>query len=312
MAGTLPPPPIEDTRARRRPTPWRTPEPMDRKGPKVRWTAGEMNAVAAAEDRLRATNCKNVNKELHLKFPDRTLEAIKGMGRLPKYRALLGRSRVRGIVAPVESPPSMVAERGASPQLETDTSSPPSPGSPAMIVNQDIRTPEAPTATVEDRGEDEYVREVLYIPAEASPSCNPQSEDASRPSGEDGGNTPNPFDSFEESYNLYRHNLCESLLLAQDCFVGLDATEFIGFKPDQLSRMDKNNIDKEYTRWIQHELTTGESRKGPTSGGCDQEQRSPWPDGSHGAKKAKESPVREGPKSIPLEQNGMCPQSLER
>ena len=177
---------------------------MDRKGPKVRWTAGEMNAVAAAEDRLRATHCKNVNKELHLKFPDRTLEAIKGMRRLPKYRALLGRLRVREVVAPVESPPSMVAERGACPLLE---SSPPSPGSPGMIENHAIRTPEAPIVIDEDRDEDEIVREVLYFPAEASPSCNPQLEDASRPSGEDGGRTPIPFDYFEESYNVYYYDV---------------------------------------------------------------------------------------------------------
>ena len=161
-----------------------------------------MDAVATAEDRLTARNCKNINKELHIEFPDRTLEAIKGMRRLPKYRALLGRSRVREAVYPVEIPPSTVAERGASPQMENVMSSPPSPGSPEMFENFAIRTPDAPNVTGEEnRVENEIVREVLHFPAEASPSCNPQLEDASRPSGEDGGNTPNPFDSFEE-YDL--------------------------------------------------------------------------------------------------------------
>ncbi|KAK2185233.1 hypothetical protein NP493_241g01056 [Ridgeia piscesae] len=75
--------------------PSRTPEPKERTGPKLRWTAREVEALAAAEDRLRAKRCRNINLQLHQEFPDRTLEAIKGKRRLPRYRAVHGRSRVR-------------------------------------------------------------------------------------------------------------------------------------------------------------------------------------------------------------------------
>ena len=159
VQGGLPSPPTQEEMkdsARRRPSPWRTPEPKDRTGPKLRWTAGEMEAVAEAEDRLRATKSRNINKDLHMEFPDRTLEAIKGMRRLPKYRALLGRSRVRGAVAPVEIPPSTEAERGASPLTENVESPPPSPGSPEMFTRTDtIRTPETTRdTTIRTRSED--------------------------------------------------------------------------------------------------------------------------------------------------------------
>ena len=93
-------------------------------------------------------------------------------------------------------------------------------------------------------------------------TCNPRSGDASQPSGENGGRSPNPFESTDSLSN-YITKLCEALLLAQDCFIGLDATEFIGFKSDQLSQMDRTKIDKEYARWIQNELAKGGSRKGP-------------------------------------------------
>ena len=93
-------------------------------------------------------------------------------------------------------------------------------------------------------------------------TCNPRSGDASQPSGDDSGRSPNPFESTDSLSN-YITKLCEALLLAQDCFIGLDATEFIGFKSDQLSQMDRTKIDKEYARWIQNELAKGGSRKGP-------------------------------------------------
>ena len=106
------------------------------------------------------------------------------MRRLPEYRALLGRSRVRGAVAPVEIPPSTEAERGASPLTENVESPPSSPGSPEMFTRTDtIRTLET---TIRTRSED-IVREVLNFPAEARPSCNRRSGDVSQPSGDDGG-----------------------------------------------------------------------------------------------------------------------------
>ena len=75
----------------------------------------------------------------------------------------------------------------------------------------------------------------------------------------------NPIDSAE-SFSMYRSELLEALLLAEYCFVGLDATTFIGFKPDQLSQMDKLNSDNEYARWIQNELRTGAAPEGKTKG----------------------------------------------
>ena len=132
--------------------------------------------------------------------------------------------------------------------MESLLGSPPSPASPDMIQTNVIRTPDVPSEerSEETRSEEDHVREVLDFSTEARPSCNPQSEDSSQPSGDDGGRSPNLFDSAE-SFTLYRGELCEVLLQAQDCFVGLDATEFIEFKPDQLSQMHKLNIDKEYT-----------------------------------------------------------------
>ena len=136
-----------------------------------------------------------------------------------------------------------------------DVMNPPSsPGSPDTMQTEAIRTPVK--GPEEDRDEDNgIVRDALYIPVTASPSCNPQLEDASRPSGEDGGNTPLLF-----AFNMCRTELRETLLEQQDCFIGLDA---IGFEPYQLSLMDMNKIDMEYTRWIQNELNVGGSRKGP-------------------------------------------------
>ena len=132
-----------------------------------------------------------------------------------------------------------------------------------MLIRTDtIRTPEITREATFRTTSEDIVREVLNFPAEARPSCNPQSGDASQPSGDDVGRSPNPFESTD-SISEYRSKLCEALLLAQDCFIGLDATELIGFKPDQLSQMDKNKINKEYARWIQNELAKGGSRKGP-------------------------------------------------
>ena len=235
---------------------------MDRTGPKLRWAAGEMELLAAAEDRLG--NTSRINQKLHQEFPDRTLEAIKGMRRQPKYKALLARSRVREAVAPVENPPSTEAERGAGPLIAEVMSPPPSPDN---IQTDAILTPErGPNdrweGTDDDREEDEIVRDVLNIPATASPSSNPQSEDASLPSGDDGGSAPNLFDSTE-SFTNNRIELKEALLVSLDCFVGLDAMEIVGFEPDQLSAMEKRDIDTEYSRWIQQELEQGGRRKGP-------------------------------------------------
>ena len=85
VAGGLPPPPNEaEMRERAR----QISAPMDRTGPKLRWTAGEMEAMAVAEDRLLGAHLAgrgtNVNIKLQKQFPERTLEAIKGMRRLPK------------------------------------------------------------------------------------------------------------------------------------------------------------------------------------------------------------------------------------
>ena len=141
---------------------------------------------------------------------------------------------------------------------------PPCPGSPGTRHENDaIRTPETTDGrTDKTHGEDDIVRVVLDIPATASPSCNLWSEDASLPSGDDGGSSPNLFDSTESFMN-HRADLREALMVDLYCFVGLNAMEIVGFEPDQLSPMDKRNIDLEYSRWIQQELRTGGRRKGP-------------------------------------------------
>ena len=66
---------------------WSTPSPLDRKGPKIRWSAELLSEVARWEAMLSLVGCKKINVELSKQFPDRTLEAIKGMRRLPKYKA---------------------------------------------------------------------------------------------------------------------------------------------------------------------------------------------------------------------------------
>ena len=192
-----------------------------------------MEAMAVAEDRLLGAHLAgrgtNVNINLQKQFPERTLEAIKGMRRLPKYKALLERSRVRGVPT-VNIPPSTEEERGASPQLAQVECPQPSPGSPGTRHENDaIRTPETTTGRRnEPQGEDDIVRDVLDTPATASPSCNLWSEDASLPSGDDGGSSPNLFDSTESFLN-HRADLREAIMVNLDCFAGLDAMEIVGF-----------------------------------------------------------------------------------
>ena len=144
-------------RARRRPSPWRTPEPKDRT------LDGGGNGSDGCH--LRAIHCTNINHKLHQEFPDRTLEAIKGMRsdrRLPKYRALLGRSRVLVAVASVKIPPSVEVKTGASSQVESLLGSPPSPGLQDMTQSNVIRAPDVPSEerSLETRSEEDHVREV--------------------------------------------------------------------------------------------------------------------------------------------------------
>ena len=66
-----------------------TPEPKDRKGPKIRWGEELLEEVAREELRLSGLNTRFMNAALRNSFPSRTLEAIKGMRRKPKYKLLL-------------------------------------------------------------------------------------------------------------------------------------------------------------------------------------------------------------------------------
>ena len=69
---------------------WITPEPKDRTGPKVRWNDDLLDEVARWEALLSLVGCTDMNKQLSYLFPERTLEGIKGMRRLPKYKARVG------------------------------------------------------------------------------------------------------------------------------------------------------------------------------------------------------------------------------
>ena len=68
---------------------WVTPVPKDRKGPKLRWGEELLEEVAREELRLSGLNTRFMNAALRNSFPSRTLEAIKGMRRKPKYKLLL-------------------------------------------------------------------------------------------------------------------------------------------------------------------------------------------------------------------------------
>ena len=70
---------------------WTTPEPKDRTDPKVRWSEELLDEVARWEDRLSLVGCTDINKQLSYLFPERSLEGIKGMRILPKYKARAGR-----------------------------------------------------------------------------------------------------------------------------------------------------------------------------------------------------------------------------
>ena len=81
--------PIRDHSVANNERKWTTPSPKDRKGPKIRWSSEFLDEVARYEARLSLVGCRNMNVQLSTIFPDRTLEAIKGMRRLPKYRSRL-------------------------------------------------------------------------------------------------------------------------------------------------------------------------------------------------------------------------------
>ena len=68
---------------------WTTPEPKDRRGPKVRWSWDLLFNVARWEVRLSLVGCPDINVRLSELFPERTLDAIKDMRRLPKFRAIV-------------------------------------------------------------------------------------------------------------------------------------------------------------------------------------------------------------------------------
>ena len=61
---------------------WTTPEPKDRTGPNVRWRSKLLDEVARREARLSLVLLSEL-------FPERTLESIKGMLRIPKYKLWL-------------------------------------------------------------------------------------------------------------------------------------------------------------------------------------------------------------------------------
>ena len=81
--------PIRDHSVANRERKWTTPSPKDRKGPKIRWSSELLDEVARAEARLSLVGCRNMNVRLSALFPDITLEAVKGMRRLPKYKSRL-------------------------------------------------------------------------------------------------------------------------------------------------------------------------------------------------------------------------------
>ena len=70
---------------------WTTPEPKSRRGPKVRWSEDLLEGVARREAQLCLEGCRDLNRQLSREFLCRTLEAIKGQRRLPKYRCRVDR-----------------------------------------------------------------------------------------------------------------------------------------------------------------------------------------------------------------------------
>ena len=66
-----------------------TPEPISRRGPKERWGEDLLEEVAREELRLSGLKTRFMNAALRKRFPSRTIEAIKGRRRTPKYRMLL-------------------------------------------------------------------------------------------------------------------------------------------------------------------------------------------------------------------------------
>ena len=93
---------------------WTTPEPMDRRGPKVRWSEDLLYDVTRWEARLPLVGCPDINVQLSGLFSGRILEAIKGMRRLPKFRSIAD---------------SMLESEGFQGTLPGTDRSPPEPGS---------------------------------------------------------------------------------------------------------------------------------------------------------------------------------------
>ena len=81
--------PTRDHSVANREIKWTTPSPKECKGPKLRWSSELLDEVARAEARLSLVGCRNMNVRLSALFPDRTVEAVKGMTHLPKYKSRL-------------------------------------------------------------------------------------------------------------------------------------------------------------------------------------------------------------------------------
>ena len=65
---------------------WTTPEPKDRRGPKVRWSDELLDEVARWEARLSRVGCVNMNVKISDRFPERSFDGIEDMRRLAKYK----------------------------------------------------------------------------------------------------------------------------------------------------------------------------------------------------------------------------------
>ncbi|RLJ22762.1 hypothetical protein DJ031_00280 [bacterium endosymbiont of Escarpia laminata] len=296
VAGGLPPRPTQETsqsqrvvggdpsgptqegvesqrRVRVNPVQWCTPEKRDRTGLKVRWSEELLLRMAETEDRLVTAGTRTINQDLAKAFPERSFDAIKKMRQSPKYRALL-RGRKGPVAHPAGRPsghPQQEVERGSmTPSAKLIVSLPmTSPVSPEEMSTRDVVTPERPS-------NEEHVSRILSPDLSPGPSCTPRPEDVSPKVGEDGGKSATEMrgDNLDEyslnvtnqsdiEFELWIEDLQHELILTQGYLVGLDSTEFLDFRPDNLSKANKDNIDKEYKDWVDHELRVSGARKGP-------------------------------------------------
>ena len=223
---------------------------------KVRWVDEEVEALARAEAVLLRGGARFVNAALTADFPDRTLEAVKGMRRSVRYKACLERARAR------LNEPDVVAV------VDGD-----GPGEAVGARQNDLRGHRA-EAVGEVVGRREPVAEVRAADEAVAPARRGARRrtvsvegvpvrDGERALGPERGNLPIPAEPAVEAWREAISNWARSLKLEDG--MTLAARQARGIR-EALMSMDIDRVHMEVTACLASMARTVPDRRPPEGG----------------------------------------------